>query len=308
MRTGIRPQGMAIPQLVPSQITGDVLLGFTKSFMESLTPRSAQTRARYDRALREFARWFELDGRFLFAVDDVYRYREYMSKQQKLSPASIATYLTGLRQFFEFLHQHDVITYNPARYVRSPVGSQVATFEALTKEEVIRLMDSVDQNDRLGIRDNAIIRLMVEYGITESELVRLNAGDYVFIAGSGVLKLEGGNESRVLLRSETAMLLNRYFSSRPSHTREEPLFLSDGNRTRGMRMTTRGIRERVNHYLKLAGIRNVGTRNVTPQSLKHTAAMLMAASGSSVDEIKYRMRFGSLARARKYVQQALPTV
>jgi site-specific recombinase XerD len=295
---------MAIPQLASSQLTCDVLSGYIKAFLDSLNGGRTQTLATYECGLRDFVRWFERDGRFLFAVDDVYRYKDYLTKSRKLRPASVSTYLNALRQLCKYLHQHGVITYNPAKHVRSFVRRRTAGFEALTQIEVDRLIGSVDQNDRRGMRDTIIIRLMVEYGVAEIELIRLDVGDYVFIAAIGALKLwEREKKSKLLLRQDMTALMNQYLASRPQLKNEHPLFLSDGNRTRGMRMTTRGIRARVNHYLALAGLFDAGSRKITPRVLRHTAAILMAEGGASADEIKYRMRFGSLAKAEEYVRQ-----
>jgi site-specific recombinase XerD len=147
---------------------------------------------------------------------------------------------------------------------------------------------------------------MVEYGMSEIELVRTNVQDYISIAGGGVLRLRGrGRETRVVLPQQMTTLLNDYLTPRIDVRKDQPLLLSDGNRTRGMRMTTRGIRERINHYLKLAGVKDDRSRKISPHVLRNTAAIQMARSGSSVDEIRYRMRFGSLAKAMRYLDQSM---
>jgi site-specific recombinase XerD len=296
---------MAIPQFTSSQLARDVLSEHIRTFLDSLNDRRTQTQATYDAALREFLRWFEREGRFLFIVNDVYRYREYLTNERKFTPASVSTYINALRQFCEFLCRLEVIPYNPARHVRTVVYRRSTRFEALTRDEVDRLIGSVDQSDRRGARDTAIIRLMVEYGVAEMELIGLDVKDYVHIAPNGAIKLRGKkNDSKVLLGQDLTACMNEYLASRSELKGDEPLFLSDGNRTRGMRMTTRGIRARVNHHLRLAGLLGAGSRKITPRVLRHTAATLMAETGASVDEIKYRMRFGSLARVKRYINMA----
>ncbi len=141
---------MAIPQFASSQLARDVLSGYVKAFLDSLNGGRTQTRATYECGLREFMRWFERDARFLFAVDDVYRYKDYLTKLRKLRPASVSTYLNALRQFCEYLHQHEVITYNPAKHVRSFVRRRTAGFEALKRVEVDRI--KVNSNEYPAIR------------------------------------------------------------------------------------------------------------------------------------------------------------
>jgi integrase len=70
-------------------------------------------------------------------------------------------------------------------------------------------------------------------------------------------------------------------------------------------MTTRGVRDRVNIYLELAGIKRGPTRRITPYSLRHTAATLMASQGATADEIRKRLRLGSVATALLYINRSL---
>ncbi len=67
-------------------------------------------------------------------------------------------------------------------------------------------------------------------------------------------------------------------------------------------MTTRGVRDRVNASLTAAGVKQGKLRRVTPYSLRHTAALLMARNGATADEIRRRMRLGSNATAQLYLQ------
>ena len=295
---------METPAHRASHVTRNDLLGYIRDFVDSLTETKVETRNTYERALREFVRWFDQDGRFLFAVDDVYRYRQYLVHSKGLAPASVVSYLNSVRQLCGYLHRQGIISYNPAQHIRGHALRLKNKPACLQKEEVTRLLDSVPRTDRRGPRDRTILGLMVQFGVTEVELIGANVGDFVFVDGMGALKLRGGDEmGRVVLDRTTATLIHDYLAARGKMSREQPLFLSDGNRTRGMRMTTRGIRERVNYYLEKAGVRSTGS-GITPQVLKHTAAMLMADAGSSADEIRYRLRFGTLARAMKYINRA----
>ena len=75
-------------------------------------------------------------------------------------------------------------------------------------------------------------------------------------------------------------------------------------------MTTRAVRDRINMYLEMAGLRTPENRaQVTAYSLRHTAAALLAGSGATADEIRRRMRLGTLETAHLYIQssQTAPT-
>lgn len=296
---------METPQPSETEFSCDELRDHIRKFLELLYGGKTQTQATYAGALREFVRWHEWDRRCRFTSADVFRYRDYLIREKKLSQASVSTYLAGLRRFFDFLCGEGLLTHNPARCVRGPATRMPTECVALTVAEIDRLIAVVDLRNRRGLRDLVVLRLMLDYGLSEIELVRTNVGDYVYIAGGGVLRLQNrAGESRIVLQREMTTLMNEYLASRSDVHKEQPLLLSDGNRTRGMRMTTRGIRERINHYLKLAGVKDSGSRSISPHVLRNTAGMRMAKSGSSVDEIRYRMRLGSLARAMRYLDSS----
>ncbi len=112
----------------------------------------------------------------------------------------------------------------------------------------------------------------------------------------------------MLIPDDVRKSIDEYLAFRASEgnsqpDEDQPLFLSAGNRARGQRMSTRGIRERINDYLNIAGVKRGRVRRLTPYSLRHTAALMMVDNGATVEELKERMRLGSIATAMIYFQQ-----
>ena len=95
--------------------------------------------------------------------------------------------------------------------------------------------------------------------------------------------------------------LERYLSTRADSQNEEPLFWGIGNRAKNHRVTTRGIRARVNHYFDLSGIKREG---ITPYSLRHTAAMLAIEGGATVSDVQEMLRLKTTASALVYFEEA----
>jgi site-specific recombinase XerD len=149
---------------------------------------------------------------------------------------------------------------------------------------------------------------MVDGGLSESELARLNVEDYIKEGTNRMLAVQGkgkiSKDARVVVPSGAAQALERYLAWRKKNYGEplepmSPLFLSTGNRTRGGRLSARAIREVVNAHLVLAGVKR---RNITPLSLRHTAARRMADAGASPDEIRHRLRLGSMQTVLVYLR------
>jgi site-specific recombinase XerD len=291
---------MAIPRLPATQLTRGALTGHLTSFLESLGDGKTQTRSTYAYALREFLRWYDKDERCVFAVDDVFRYKQHLVGTKQLSSASVATYLNALRRFCSFLQKNGVIGYNPARTVRHRTNRSAQDTRTLSASDVRRLMDGAAQDGLRGKRDQAMMTLLIGYGLTEMEIVRLNCEDVVMRGGVGAILPGGNREKSILLSADMFALLTGYLSMRSDVKNGLPLFQSDGNRTRGLRMTTRGLRAAIEKRMHDAGILPVDDRKFTPSILRRTGAALMAEAGLPPDEIRYRMRFGTLATAKKF--------
>ncbi len=268
---------------------------------------NADTRGTYDRSLREFVRWFEKTGNFRFQVNDVRQYKRYLMKTRKLSEVSVSTYLTALRRLCAFLVEQRVLPMNPAELVEGMSRPRIHVRPMLTDGDVDRLFNVIVPLGEIGSRDMAIVRLMLDCGLSEAEIVTADLEDYVCGGGTGNLAVRSKGRVRkdrtVVLQQEVVNSLSHYQSIRREMHGDpkpaDPLFLSAGNRTRGERMSTRGLRGIINHYLAVAGLKKNST--VTPYSLRHTAARRMADAGATPDEIRERMRLGTIATAKLYM-------
>jgi integrase/recombinase XerC/integrase/recombinase XerD len=280
-----------------------------ESFLRTCANR--ETQGTYKRSLREFVRWREKSGGFRFQIKDVERYKSYLTGKRKLSPASVSTYLTALRRLCTFLVERKVLSANPASFVGGYERPTSHSRAVLSETEVQSLLAVLANDNEINLRDSAIVRLMVESGLSEAEIVSANAEDFIATNSLSSLRVRAKGKT---VKDELAALslggaeaLHSYLQFRKRVYGQDlvlksPLFLSAGNRTRGERMSTRGIREVVNYYLTVAGIKNGQTRRITPHSLRHTAALRMAAAGATPEEIRKRMRLGTVATAKLYCE------
>jgi integrase/recombinase XerC len=299
---------MTDPALKQVRLSSRALTRYFNGFVTSLRHDTPETRGTYTRALHEFLRWFPRDGHFRFRVKDVKRYKQYLGNRRKLSAVSVSTYLTSLRRFCGYLVDHKVLDDNPARYVGGNSRPASHSRDFLDENEVRILLAGARSLDERGIRDHAMMLLMLQCGLSEIELVRADIGDlnddssgrWMLVQGKGRKQ----KDERVLLPQEARAALDQYLLSRGRTVASDPLFASAGNRTRGQRMTTRGIRDRINAYLSAAGLKNQQHRRITPFSLRHTAAVLLARNGATADELRERLRLGSLMTARLYLEES----
>jgi integrase/recombinase XerC len=270
----------------------------------SALDRRETTKETYFKALREFAKWLGGKSPVTLSTDDVQKYKDFLVSKN-LSPTSLSTYLTSVRRFYDHLISKGVVTHNPAKRVRGSGRPHRHLRAPLTPDEVIALLGAIDRTSTVGERDWAMINLMVRCGLSEIEIVRANVEDIKAKGGKQVIFVQGKSKDKkdeyVILTPQAQEVIERYLETRGKPKEDEPLLWGVGNRAKEERITTRAIRERVNYYLRLTGIKR---RGITPYSLRHTAALLAIEAGAAVSEVKQMLRHKTVDSTLVYFEEA----
>lgn len=275
----------------------DRLTGFVTEYLKE---KSKETKGTYRRALNEFERYHATraarpSSRFRFVEDDVEAYKRYLMDERELSQVSVSTYLTALRRLCDYLVARGDLAENPARAVKGNRRPGSHTRGVLTEAEVETLVGAIPQSTEIGRRDRAIVALMVYGGLSEIELVRANIGDVDRTLMGTYLRVQGkGRQSKdetVPLDAAAVDPLEIYLLSRDDAAPDTPLFVSHGHRSAGTRLNTRSVRGRINTHLRAVKLKR---RGISPHSLTHTAALIWLNSGMPVEEVRRRMRHGTL--------------
>ncbi|MFA6457680.1 MAG: tyrosine-type recombinase/integrase, partial [Bacteroidota bacterium] len=281
------------------------LLVLHSDYVNELQRRNPETRGTYERTLREFMRWVRLEPELECSAKEIERYKKFLLTKRKLSPVSVTMYLSSVRKFFDYLVGIGILTSNPAKLVKGGAPNQQHSRKSITPQEVHALIQAIERKDEIGFRDFAVVKLMITCGLSEIELIRADIGDLKTKKGTMVIQLQlkgmKFKERSVSLPTEAKDALKSYLAFRTNALDNEPLFMSAGNRTRGQRMTSRGIRERINFYLEKAGVKNGEARKITALSLRLTAIKTMAQQGASIDEIKKKFHIVKEITVRRYL-------
>ncbi|MCZ8164055.1 MAG: tyrosine-type recombinase/integrase [Microcystis sp. LE19-98.1E] len=134
-------------------------------FLEFFTARirNPHTRRSYGRAVGDFCAWLEARGlRDITQVNSlvVAAWVEHM--QQEHPAPTVKQRLAAVRMMFDWLATGGVMPFNPATAVRGPRHSvKKGKTPVLAPEEARQLLDSIDVTTPIGLRDRALIGLMV---------------------------------------------------------------------------------------------------------------------------------------------------
>jgi len=142
--------------------------------------RNKNTRAAYAYAVSRFCRWCEVrDVRVLLDVSPfvVAAYIEELTTDY--SAPTVKQSLAAIRMLFDFLVTGQIIPVNPAASVRGPkyVVKKGKT-PVLNREEARKLLSSIDVSTIGGLRDRALIGVMVYSFARVGAVVAMNVEDY----------------------------------------------------------------------------------------------------------------------------------
>lgn len=220
--------------------------------------------------------------------------RKYLAvlKEKKLGNRSVGRHLSALRSFFRFLSREGLIKTNPILMLSSPkLDKHLPSF--MTEEEVAKLIESAlpkDDSDESGLRDRAVLETFYSSGLRISELVSLSLDDIDFIAG--IVKAKGkGKKERVVPIGEVALsAIRRYLDKRKKQN--SALFLNKN----GTRISTRGVRDIVEKYLKNAGLQ----RGVSPHTFRHSFATHLLNRGADLRTVQELLGHANLSTTQIY--------
>ena len=125
--------------------------------------RNPNTRKAYAKAVGDFAAWCALNSlQELGAIEPVHVAAYVEQLQGRLAAPSVKLNLAALRMLFDWLVVGQVMPMNPASSVRGPRHSvRKGKTPVLAAEEARALLDAIDVSTLAGLRDRALVGLMV---------------------------------------------------------------------------------------------------------------------------------------------------
>ena len=218
----------------------------------------------------------------------------------KNSKSTVSRKLTTLRSFFNFMVRKGNLKQNPANLIPLPKKEkELPVF--LSVDEVFKLIDSIDQEGILPLRDLAIIELLYSSGLRVSELTNIKVLDIDH--RENFVKVSGkGNKERVVpfgsnAREVILQYLRRRIELKP---KDDFLFLN----SRGSGLTTRSIERIVKKYGILSGI----SKKISPHALRHTFATHLLGGGADLRSIQELLGHSSLSTTQRYTHTSIEQI
>ena len=178
--------------------------------------RNVNTREAYAKAVTQFFNWCDDRGLELYQISPV-AVAVYVEEMQDVYRApTVKQHLAAIRRLFDWLAISQVLAWNPASAVRGPthIVQQTKT-PVLQPAEVRSLLDSIDTSTVSGLRDRALLGVMI-YGFARvSAVVNMNVDDYYQRGKRWWLQLreKGGREHTLPVHHKGAEYLDTYLEA-----------------------------------------------------------------------------------------------
>jgi integrase/recombinase XerD len=251
---------------------------------------STDTAAGYRRGATKFLQWLEQREPTANAIRT---WKADLLKTNK--PAAVNAWLAGVRSFFTWLAEAGQIPFNPTQSIKGATRKGTKkrhARQALTNNEVKRLLDQPAKTTPEGARDYAMLALMLYTAARGIELHRADLEDLTTQGGKLALLVQGKGHTE---KDEVLVLIGNAESAMRDWLAirgNEPgaLFVSMSNRTKNERLSRRALRDIVTRYFRAAGVHG----NKTTHSLRHTAITSAIRHGAPAEKVRGMSRHSSL--------------
>lgn len=253
--------------------------------------RNTHTRRAYRNAVLRFIAWCDQQGIVLQKVTPK-AVGQYLDQH----PGSIGTrklHLAAIRRLYDRLVNRHIVILNPAASVRGPRYETVeGKTPEITVEQARALLRSIDSSHVVGLRDRAVIAILIYTAARVGALAKLRLKDFYHAGDQWMLHFDdkGGKSREIPVRHDLQGFLFEYLDRAGirNDTADQPLLrtavrkekrltangvsANDLERMVKRRMADAGLPKRLScHSFRVASLTNLLEQGVPIEDVQHLA-------------------------------------
>lgn len=264
--------------------------------------RNRGTREVYGRAVMKFCRWCEQGEISLPQVSPfvVAAYIELLTEKRSAPTAKL--HLAALRMFFDWLVVGQVLPVNPAASVRGPKHVvKTGKTPVLSADVARQLLDAIDCTTIIGLRDRALIGLMVYSFARVSAAIGMNVEDCFFQGRRMWFRLyeKGGKHHVVPAHHNAEQYIDEYLAADAKLTDPQgPLFrtISRERNLTDTRMHRSDVLRMIQRRAKSAGLRT----HICCHTFRATGITTYLQNGGSIENAQLIASHESIRSTKLY--------
>ncbi|MDA3861017.1 MAG: site-specific tyrosine recombinase XerD [Melioribacteraceae bacterium] len=213
-----------------------------------------------------------------------------------ISSSTTARYLSSVKGFFKYLSSQEYIEKDPAEILSTRITERKLP-TVLSFIEIEKILQSPNTEEKLGLRDKAILELFYSCGLRVSELINLKMSDLYF--SDEVIRVLGkGSKQRIVPIGNSAVKwITEYIKTiRPLLEKkmksENIIFLNN----RGTKLSRMGIWKIVDKYVKVAKIE----KEFHPHTFRHSFATHLLEGGADLRAVQEMLGHADISTTQIY--------
>ncbi|MED4163295.1 tyrosine recombinase XerC [Halalkalibacterium halodurans] len=270
-------------------------------FLKMEKNHSPHTIVNYELDLRHFRDFMEQQSIPSFAAVSYAFVRHYLTVlyEQEYARSTVSRKLSTLRSFYQFLVREKWVMENPFLLAHTPKGvKKLPSF--LYEEEMEQLLDALNGDSPLQLRNRALFETIYASGLRVSECCGLKLQDVDLSIGTVFVFGKGRKERYVPIGSFACDAIQEYIENgrekllKKSKSVDLPgdLFLN----YRGGPLTERGVRKILHQALDQAAL----STRVSPHSLRHSFATHLLNNGADLRVVQDLLGHENLSTTQVY--------
>jgi site-specific recombinase XerD len=265
----------------PSPVEQHVLA--YERYLQDARALSRQTIINYRPVARDFLNFRFSDGEVSLAKLRAVDVTDFVQRKvPRLNMRSAKIITTGLRSFLSYVRYRGDITSDLAAAVPIVANWSLSSIpRAMGRDEVTRLLASIDRDTPIGCRDYAMILALARLGLRSSEVVSLELGDIDWATGQIRVRGKNGQRNDLPLPGDVGEAIAEYLRKWRPRNASRRVFLRDKAPICGFKGPS-GLGCVVRRSLKRAGI---DAPTMGAHQFRHGLASEMLRGGASLGEV-----------------------
>jgi integrase/recombinase XerC len=255
---------------------------------------SPHTSSSYGRDLEALLEYCQAQGIASWDALDTQHVRSFAARchRRGLAPRSIQRRLSAVRSLCRFLIREGELRHDPAADVQAPKARKrlPATLDADTMARLLEFRS----DDRLGVRDKAIMELLYSSGLRLAELLGLDLVD-LDLRDRTVRVLGKGRKVRVVPVGRRAVeALSKWLGERAALAAVDETAVFVG--VNGRRLGPRIVQRRIARWARLQGL----PEHVHPHLFRHSFASHLLESSGDLRAVQELLGHANISTTQVY--------
>ena len=255
--------------------------------------------AAYLRDIDKLTQYLELEGKpdnpGAICLEELQHFIKWIA-ELGMTPTSQARIISGIRAFYKYCMQENIIQKDPTLLLETPRLRRVLP-DVLSFEEIETIISQIDLSKPEGGRNKAILETMYSCGLRVSEVVNLRLSQLYFDVGF-IRVIGKGDKERLVPIGESAIKYIGIYKNeirvhspiKPGH--EDILFLN----RRGANLTRVMIFLMLRELVKRARIK----KNISPHTFRHSFATHLVEGGADLRAVQEMLGHESITTTEIY--------